>query len=548
MSKKKNNTPTDSVNVVIRVRPHTSTDGGDTRSAVKMDDEFGEIIVQDADGKKSERKYAFDTVFATSAEQVDVFNRVGQPMVDTALDGYNTTLFTYGQTGSGKTYTIQGLPGAGVRKDQAYDIDKHKGLTPRISEYLYERMTELVEEDSTINTSIEMGYLEIYNEQVRDLLMPGSKELQVREDINHKPYVEGLTFKKCISSEQVMKNLLVGNTRRQVAATKMNEVSSRSHSVVMIKIGVQHDPPNIKKPDTQSLLYIVDLAGSERQGKTGAEGDTLKEAKNINKSLLMLGRAIHAFGEKGASAHVPLRDSKLTRLLKESFGGNSRTWMIATISASPYNIVESKSTLDYAANAKLVVNRAEQNRQEKKLEAHEQKERIKALEKEIATLRGEKEEEVVRRAREMAKSENAALVAELEELKKENEELMKQIAEYEETQKELRETIAKGVKSDHAEKMRKELDEARAEIAALKKELESGGSPKVSPSKGPRFLGDTKNSKGNSSSRAMKDLLDDPSASPDERLKSMPGSYWSAHLCKLFLLLPNDIRGVVLYC
>eukprot|EP01064_Diplonema_japonicum_P011909 TRINITY_DN1936_c5_g1_i1.p1 TRINITY_DN1936_c5_g1~~TRINITY_DN1936_c5_g1_i1.p1 ORF type:complete len:888 (+),score=280.09 TRINITY_DN1936_c5_g1_i1:57-2720(+) len=546
MPGKKKKSGADSVQVAIRVRPHTFTDGGDNRDCLSIDDKYGEVCAKDPDGKRAEKTYAFDTVFPTTAEQKDVFDAIGAPMVDTVLDGYNTTLFTYGQTGSGKTYTIQGLPGAGVRMGQDYDIEKHKGLTPRIAEYLLEKVGEVIEEDSTANAMIEMAYLEIYNENVRDLLTPNGKSesLEVREDAKKKPFVQGLTWKKTINSEQILKHLLLGNTRRQTAATKMNEVSSRSHGLVSIRVKIKYDPPNVKKPDTEGLLYIVDLAGSERQDKTGAEGDTLNEAKNINKSLLMLGRAIHAFGEKGANAHVPLRDSKLTRLLKESFGGNSRTWMIATCSASPYNMVETKSTLDYAANAKLITNNAEQNRMARQLELGEQKELNIKLEAEIAELNdklananAKAEAKAKAMALEMAKEENSVFLADMDELKKEIEKLKEENRQAKETEEELRHTIAKGLSSDVADQLRAELDAMKAENSKLKKENEeqaaaiangkgagvaAGGAAAAASSQHLRARSPTGMGK-KKLSRQMNDLLDDPLATPEERIKRMEG-------------------------
>eukprot|EP01059_Diplonema_ambulator_P030299 TRINITY_DN5139_c0_g1_i3.p1 TRINITY_DN5139_c0_g1~~TRINITY_DN5139_c0_g1_i3.p1 ORF type:complete len:881 (+),score=354.66 TRINITY_DN5139_c0_g1_i3:63-2705(+) len=534
----------DCVKVAIRVRPHTFTDGGDNRDCLNIDPKFGEIVAKDPDGKRTDKTYAFDTVFNTSADQKDVFEMIGQPMVDTVMDGYNVTLFTYGQTGSGKTYTIQGLPGAGVRQGQDYDVDKHRGLTPRIADYLYEKLEEAVEEDSSCSVSVDMSYFEIYNEVVRDLLRPDTKVCEVKEDRNKKPFVDGVTWKKTINSEQIIKHLLIGNTRRHLAATTMNEVSSRSHGLVSIKVNIKYDPPNPKKPDTEALLYIVDLAGSERQDKTGAEGDTLTEAKNINKSLLMLGRAIHAFGEKGASAHVPLRDSKLTRLLKDSFGGNSKTWMIATCSASPYNMVETKSTLDYAANAKLITNNAEQNRLARQLELSEQKELNKKLEAEICLLNekirdmeGLQEQAAKKLALEMAKEQNSTFLEEMEELKAELKRTQEENNQAKETEQELRHTIAQGVSSDVADQLRKELDELKAENAKLKKDNEelnaalasgrgaggaaAAGGAKASDrhlrTRSPTGMG------GKKLSRHMNDLLDDPLATPEERIKRMEG-------------------------
>eukprot|EP01063_Lacrimia_lanifica_P032888 TRINITY_DN5710_c0_g1_i1.p1 TRINITY_DN5710_c0_g1~~TRINITY_DN5710_c0_g1_i1.p1 ORF type:complete len:884 (+),score=396.15 TRINITY_DN5710_c0_g1_i1:78-2729(+) len=511
----------DSVNVAIRVRPHTFTDGGDNRTCVTMD-EFG-LTCKDPDGKKSDVEYAFDTIFPMTAEQRDVFEAVGVPMVDTLLDGFNVTLFTYGQTGSGKTYTIQGLPGAGVRKDQDYDIEKHKGLTPRVAEYLYQKMADIVEQDSSATTSLEMGYIEIYNECVRDLAVPKSPDLQVREDTDRKPFVEGLKWNRCVTPEQVMKHLLAGNTRRQVAATKMNEVSSRSHSIVMLKVKIKYDPPSADKPDTEALLYIVDLAGSERQDKTGAEGDTLTEAKNINKSLLMLGRAIHAFGEKGAAAHVPLRDSKLTRLLKESFGGNSKTWMIATCSASPYNMVETKSTLEYAQNAKLITNEAQQNRLARQLELSEQRSLNQKLENTIAQLKDDieavqagAEEKARKMADDIARGQNEGVMFEMEELRKDLARKQKDLNESRDTEAELRTTIAKKVSSDVADQLRKELDEALAEIERLKKQLEQERQERKAAGATAAAGGGAAAAKGGDG-----EIADDPSLPAEERIRRM---------------------------
>eukprot|EP00755_Sulcionema_specki_P031042 Sspe_Gene.2054::Locus_680_Transcript_1_1_Confidence_1.000_Length_2886::g.2054::m.2054/K10394/KIF3A; kinesin family member 3A len=272
MSKaKKSGGPGGSVQVAVRVRPYTAADGGDCRECVVVDHDEGTVKVKDQDGKRAERAFAYQTVFPTTAQQVDVFEKIGRPMVDTAIDGYNTTLFTYGQTSSGKTYTVQGLPGAGVKEGQEYDIEKHKGLAPRIAEYLFDLIERNMEDDTTLTVTVEMAYLEIYNEMVRDLLVPkgqqGPKELQIRGD-NNKVWVEGLSWRKIMNAEQMIKFLLHGNTRRQVASTGMNEVSSRSHSIVQLKLVSKYDPPRHDKPDLESLLNIVDLAGSERQSKT----------------------------------------------------------------------------------------------------------------------------------------------------------------------------------------------------------------------------------------------------------------------------------------
>ncbi len=222
------------------------------------------------------------------------------------------------------------------------------GIIPRLCSELFAIAQEKLDEDPTLTIKITMSFLEIYNEKVRDLLekrRKGQQELsalEIRETADKKVFIEGLSVHTVINLDRIEKLLEMGNTQRQTAETKMNEKSSRSHSIVQFHLNQTHDPPQPDKRDIECVVTIVDLAGSERQSKTEATGQQFDESKNINRSLLMLGRALNSFSD-GSKHHVPLRESKLTRLLSECFGGNARTWMLACISPSSFNYSEQGS-------------------------------------------------------------------------------------------------------------------------------------------------------------------------------------------------------------
>nr|XP_058144036.1 kinesin-like protein KIF13B isoform X2 [Dasypus novemcinctus] len=284
------------------------------------------------------------------AGQDDVFKCLGENILQNAFDGYNACIFAYGQTGSGKSYTMMGTA------DQP-------GLIPRLCSSLFERTQK--EENEEQNFKVEVSYMEIYNEKVRDLLDPkGSRQtLKVREHNVLGPYVDGLSKLAVMSYEDIESLMSEGNKSRTVAATNMNEESSRSHAV--FKITLTHTLYDVKSGtsgEKVGKLSLVDLAGSERATKTGAAGDRLKEGSNINKSLTTLGLVISALADQGAGKNknkfVPYRDSVLTWLLKDSLGGNSKTAMVATVSPAADNYDETLSTLRYADRAKNIVNHA----------------------------------------------------------------------------------------------------------------------------------------------------------------------------------------------
>ncbi len=261
------------------------------------------------------------------------------------LDGFNGSILAYGQTSSGKTFTMQGN----------LDSEQFRGIIPRMVDTVFEKISQSSE---SIEFTVKAGMLEIYNEKIRDLLDPSKNNLNVREDKQRGIYVDGLTEKSIGNEVEVYTLMKEGNNNRAVGVTNMNAESSRSHSIFLMTI-TMNDQENFSCKTGK--LYLVDLAGSEVISKTGATGQTLEEAKNINKSLTMLGRVINALTD-GKSQYVPYRDSKLTRILQESLGGNSRTCLIITASPSMYNAVETLSTCRFGMRAKSIENKAKINK------------------------------------------------------------------------------------------------------------------------------------------------------------------------------------------
>ncbi|XP_030219490.1 kinesin-1 heavy chain isoform X2 [Gadus morhua] len=284
------------------------------------------------------KPYAFDRVFASNTSQEQVYNACAQRIVKDVLEGYNGTIFAYGQTSSGKTHTMEGL---------LHDTD-NMGIIPRIVQDIFNYIYSM---DENLEFHIKVSYFEIYLDKIRDLLDVSKTNLSVHEDKNRVPYVKGCTERFVCSPEEVMDTIDEGKSNRHVAVTNMNEHSSRSHSIFLI---------NVKQENTQTeqklsgKLYLVDLAGSEKVSKTGAEGAVLDEAKNINKSLSSLGNVISALAE--GTAYIPYRDSKMTRILQDSLGGNCRTTIIICASPSSYNESETKSTLMFGQRAKTIKN------------------------------------------------------------------------------------------------------------------------------------------------------------------------------------------------
>ncbi|KAI7885574.1 kinesin heavy chain [Lichtheimia hyalospora FSU 10163] len=296
-------------------------------------------------GKEYNGNFSFDKVYGMNTAQKDIFDYSVKSIVDDVTAGYNGTVFAYGQTGSGKTYTMMGAD---------IDDESTKGITPRIVEQIF---ASIMESPSNLEFTVRVSYMEIYMEKVRDLLNPSRENLPIHEDKQKGIYVKDLLEVYVGSSDEVYEVMRRGGNNRVVAYTNMNAESSRSHSIFVITITQKNVDTGAAK---SGKLYLVDLAGSEKVGKTGASGQTLEEAKKINKSLTALGMVINALTD-GKSSHIPYRDSKLTRILQESLGGNSRTTLIINCSPSSYNEAETLSTLRFGVRAKTIKNKAKVN-------------------------------------------------------------------------------------------------------------------------------------------------------------------------------------------
>ncbi|KAL3485843.1 P-loop containing nucleoside triphosphate hydrolase protein [Aspergillus germanicus] len=313
------------------------------------------------------------------AHQEDIYNALGEDFLDHNFEGYHTCIFAYGQTGSGKSYTMMGTT-------------EQPGLIPRTCEDLFQRIESAQSPDVSFN--VRVSYFEVYNEHVRDLLVPRTEPphyLRIRESPSEGPYVKDLTEVTVRNYAEIMKFMRKGDVSRTVASTKMNDTSSRSHAVFTITLKqIHHDLSTDETTERTARIRLVDLAGSERAKSTEATGQRLREGSNINKSLTTLGRVIAALadpkagrpGKRKGKEVVPYRDSILTWLLKDSLGGNSKTAMIACISPTDYE--ETLSTLRYADQAKHIRTRARVNQDH--LSAAERDRQIEEMAETIRTL------------------------------------------------------------------------------------------------------------------------------------------------------------------
>ncbi|KAK0083695.1 hypothetical protein PV325_008389 [Microctonus aethiopoides] len=333
--KNKINATEDNIKVVCRFRPINKSEKKiNSKFVVKFPTNDDENYVS-----IGSKVYVFDKIFKPDATQDEIYTETAKPIVMDVLNGCNGTIFAYGQTSSGKTYTMVG----GIE-----DAEK-KGIIPRIVDDIFNHVRNY-EKKKIFH--IKVSYFEIYMNKISDLLDVSKIDLRVHEDENRVTYVKGVTERHVIDAEELLKIIDEGQANRHIVATKMNECSSRAHSVFSINISQE----NIDNKETLSgKLYLVDLAGLERVAKTNAEGTVLNEAKNINKSLLALGNVISALAD-GSKTHIPYRDSKLTRILQESLGGNARTTIIICCSPASFNESETKSALNFGNRAKSIKN------------------------------------------------------------------------------------------------------------------------------------------------------------------------------------------------
>lgn len=321
--------------------------------------------------KKEEvpRMFTYDSVYDWNSKQIDLYDETFRQLVDSVLEGYNGTIFAYGQTGTGKTFTMEG-----VRSDPVL-----RGVIPNSFEHIFTHIARTQNQQYLVRAS----YLEIYQEDIRDLLSKDqSRRLELKERPDTGVYVKDLQSFVCKSVKEIEHVMNVGNQNRAVGATNMNEHSSRSHAIFIVTIECSEPGADGENHIRVGKLNMVDLAGSERQTKTGATGERLKEATKINLSLSALGNVISALVD-GKSTHVPYRDSKLTRLLQDSLGGNARTVMVANIGPASYNFEETITTLRYANRAKNIKNKPKINEDPKDALLREFQEEILRLKREL---------------------------------------------------------------------------------------------------------------------------------------------------------------------
>ncbi|CAL3972357.1 hypothetical protein PZA11_004503 [Diplocarpon coronariae] len=308
---------------------------------------YGRAAVSNMGKRSKDQTFGFDRVFDDNTTQGEVYESTTRGLLDSVMEGYNATVFAYGATGCGKTHTITGTA-------------QQPGIIFLTMQELFEKIAERSDEK---HTEVSLSYLEIYNETIRDLLVPGGSKqgLMLREDANQAVSVAGLSSHHPKDVQEVMDMIVKGNEYRTVSPTAANATSSRSHAVLQINLAQKDRNADVNEPHTMATLSIIDLAGSERASATKNRGERLLEGANINKSLLALGGCINALCDPRKKNHVPYRNSKLTRLLKFSLGGNCKTVMIVCVSPSSVHFDETQNTLRYANRAKNIQTKVTRN-------------------------------------------------------------------------------------------------------------------------------------------------------------------------------------------
>jgi len=351
------------VKVAIRVRPMNKHEKEqNSKICVEVDTINNTVSVLPSKG--TTKTFQFDYVYPMDTTQRDIYDQVAFPIVDSIFQGYNGTVFAYGQTGCGKTYTMMGI----------VTDPELKGIIPNAFSHIFGFIKT---EGQSKKFLVRCSFVEIYNEEVRDLLINNNKKLDIREDPKKGIFIKDLTYATLKDTEDIQQCLDKGNKNRHVGATSMNDQSSRSHSIFTVYLEIEEDG-KIRS----GKLNLVDLAGSERVGKTNATGQTFDEGKKINLSLTALGSVIDALSSN--RKHIPYKDSKLTRLLADSLGGNTKTVMFANISPASYNIEETIGTLRYASRAKLIKNAPKINEDPKDALIRQYEEEIKALKEKLS--------------------------------------------------------------------------------------------------------------------------------------------------------------------
>uniref|UniRef100_UPI0037E83C87 kinesin-like protein KIF11 n=1 Tax=Semicossyphus pulcher TaxID=241346 RepID=UPI0037E83C87 len=374
------------IQVVVRCRPFNTMERKSSYGVIDCDPSRKEVLVRTGgmNDKASRKTYTFDMVFGPAAKQIEVYRNVVCPILDEVIMGYNCTVFAYGQTGTGKTFTMEGE--RSPDEQFTWEEDPLAGIIPRTLHQIFEKLSE-----NGTEFSVKVSLLEIYNEELFDLLSPTedvNERLQLFDDPRNKRgvVVKGLEEVTVHNKDEVYQILERGSAKRRTASTLMNAYSSRSHSVFSVTIHMKEITLDGEELVKIGKLNLVDLAGSENIGRSGAVDKRAREAGNINQSLLTLGRVITALVEK--RPHVPYRESKLTRILQDSLGGRTKTSIIATVSPSSSNLEETLSTLEYASRAKNIMNKPEVNQKlTKRTLIKEYTEEIERLKRDLAATR-----------------------------------------------------------------------------------------------------------------------------------------------------------------
>ncbi|KAL7398246.1 hypothetical protein ABVT39_006715 [Epinephelus coioides] len=460
MSKSKSS---ESVKVVVRCRPMNEKErAAKFERVVTVDVKLGQIIVRnprEASASELPKVFTFDSVYDSNSKQIDLYDETFRPLVDSVLFGFNGTIFAYGQTGTGKTYTMEG-----VRNDP-----ERRGVIPNSFEHIFTHISRSQNQQYLVRAS----YLEIYQEEIRDLLSKDqARRLELRERPDTGVYVKDLSSFVTKSVREIEHVMNVGNQNRSVGATNMNEHSSRSHAIFVITVECSELGVDGENHIRVGKLNLVDLAGSERQTKTGAQGERLKEATKINLSLSALGNVISALVD-GRSSHIPYRDSKLTRLLQDSLGGNARTVMVANIGPASYNVEETLTTLRYSNRAKNIKNKPRINEDPKDALLREFQEEIARLKAQLQKRSGKK-----KRRRQRRRAGEGSDGEDLEEGETEDDdEDGDDKGDYWREQQEKLERERKAIMEDHslvAEDKLRLLKEKERKMEDLKREKEAG--------------------------------------------------------------------------
>ncbi|XP_065221800.1 kinesin-like protein KIF3A [Planococcus citri] len=364
----------ENVRVAARVRPLSTKElERKCRSVVNVETYNNSIYVfnPNTTQRSIPKTFNFDVVFDKDSKQMDVYNELARPIVDKVLAGYNGTILAYGQTGTGKTFTMEGINAE----------PELRGIIPNSFAHIFGHIAKAKDD---IKFLVRVSYFEIYNEEIHDLLSKTcySQNLEIKERSDIGVYVKDLSTFIVNNAEDMERIMMMGNRRRISAATAMNITSSRSHAIFSITVETSKTGSDGRQRVKAGRLHLVDLAGSERQSKTEATGQRFKEATKINLSLSTLGNVISALVDR-KSSHIPYRNSKLTRILQDSLGGNAKTVMCATISPADYNYDETISTLRYASRAKLIRNTVHVNEDPKDALLRQFQKEIESLKKQL---------------------------------------------------------------------------------------------------------------------------------------------------------------------